>query len=723
MGLFKKRIKIVYQNTDYECGLCCINMVATYYGYERPMKFYRELFNVGRDGIDLIGIGNIFKEISLNPTFRMINDSACFEFENYRPYIAHTKKQHYLVIQRVNKQIHVIDPAEGGGTFSKKELFDTIDGYLVEVCPSDTFSPLKNKTSDFRHILPVLKEERTVLFKLTGITYSSYFLSLKIPLLLQSVIDEYVYGRSFDGASISDSIVVLTCFIVIYYIVSTINNKMMTSFHRRVHKRITEQTIMHLLNVKPSFFEVRSQGDILFKINTISQVHSFVVSGTLQILGAVSFVLMITIVFGLKFYNIFLILIAIFCCVVAMVLYYDNKMRIFKRKEYKSKRKVDLMLTEYAANIFQIKSLNATERLLSSFQKRYTEYLSNFEGSQRETYKANLNLTVLFNYAPVYVIALMMSLPNIYSYSIGDIFLIYSLLCMFFTQCLSLVSQIINLQLMRTNLFYYNDLMDEPIVKKRKGLLIDRIESICLEHIEFSYSDISGNLINNLFMKIEKGQKIAIVGVSGSGKTTIAKILSGIYEPKKGDIKINGIHVENIDKETLYKKVYILSQEPFIFEGSIHQNITMGSDNCSDEEVTDALQKAMVYEDVCSMPLRQNTLISGKGRTLSAGQLQRLAIARIFLKKPQLIILDEATNAIDVKTERIIFKNIKKEGITHVVITHRITSVIDADCIYCMSNGTIVEVGKHDNLFNKKGYYYDLLRKENGCSAEESVRI
>lgn len=237
-------------------------------------------------------------------------------------------------------------------------------------------------------------------------------------------------------------------------------------------------------------------------------------------------------------------------------------------------------------------------------------------------------------------------------------------------------------------------------------------EVIRYEGVTFKYGDKV--ILDNLSFTIHRGEKIALVGPSGGGKTTICSMLPRFYDPAHGRITINNQDIKNITLESLRSKIGLVQQDVFLFSGTLRENIAYGNLDATDEEVNAAIDKAQLREFIDTLPEGMHTIVGERGTKLSGGQKQRVSIARMFLKNPEIIILDEATSALDVETENRIqsaFKHLS-EGRTTLTIAHRLSTIRDVDRIFYIEDGQIVEMGSHDELIEKRGKYYRLQQAQ-----------
>ncbi len=243
-------------------------------------------------------------------------------------------------------------------------------------------------------------------------------------------------------------------------------------------------------------------------------------------------------------------------------------------------------------------------------------------------------------------------------------------------------------------------------------------KEIKFQHVDFSYPDGNESVLKNINVTIQKGQRVGVCGISGIGKSTIFKLLSRFYEPTNGSITIDGIDIKHITEDSYRSMICSVHQENVIFNGSIKENIMYGSLDKTDDEIIEATRKANLYDFIMKLDQRFDTQVGPKGLKLSGGQKQRIALARLFLRNPDIILLDEATSALDNESEDLIqdsLKNLRKDQ-TIISIAHRLTTIKDCDIIYVLGNEGVIESGNHESLMKQKGEYYKMYNiraKEN----------
>jgi ABC-type bacteriocin/lantibiotic exporter with double-glycine peptidase domain len=234
---------------------------------------------------------------------------------------------------------------------------------------------------------------------------------------------------------------------------------------------------------------------------------------------------------------------------------------------------------------------------------------------------------------------------------------------------------------------------------------------VTLENITFGYSPLDKPLLTGFSLSVGPGQQVALVGGSGSGKSTVSRLISGLYTPWEGTIRIDGQRLEDIPRGALAASVSFVDQDVFLFEGTVRDNVALWDPSIPDDAVIAALQDAALYDVVMRRPGGIHSQVEQDGRNFSGGQRQRLEIARALVRKPSILVLDEVTSALDAETEQVIIDNLRRRGCACVVIAHRLSTVRDSDEIVVLHHGTVVERGRHDVLVASGGPYAELVKE------------
>lgn len=475
----------------------------------------------------------------------------------------------------------------------------------------------------------------------------------------------------------------------------------------------------HVLELPMNFFGTRKVGEIISRFNDATKVRDAISGATLTIMiDTIMVIVGGAILYSQNGYMFGVTLIVVILYLV-IVLSFNKWYKKLNQVQMENNAQLTSYMVESLNGIQTVKAYNAerkvnleTEtkfiRLLRSIFK--LSWVNNLQGSLVGFVELTGGIVILW------VGAYHVIKGNI---SIGQLITYNSLLAYF----LDPVKNLINLQpQMQTAIVAADrlgeilDLETEKTGYEEKKLSPDSLKGdINLKNVTFRYGT-RRPVLEHITMHIKQGERIALVGESGSGKTTLSKLLLNLYSPEEGELLINDNNLKDIKLETLREKIAYIPQETFLFSGSIMDNLTLGLDDVKVEEVIDACKRAQAHEFINDLPLRYETRLEENGSNLSGGQRQRLAIARAILKKPDILILDEATSNLDSITERAIENTIEEysKGMTTIIIAHRLSTIKRCDMICVMEKGRIIEVGNHEQLMMYDGIYKKLCYQQMG---------
>lgn len=382
---------------------------------------------------------------------------------------------------------------------------------------------------------------------------------------------------------------------------------------------------------------------------------------------------------------------------------------------------------EALANVRTVHASNAEEEVLTSYQNSLSGPVA--VGVKISMVKGGIIGSYLFITYSAYALAIWFGSLQIAdgNYNGGTVI---NVLFAAILGAFSLAAALPNLQILARGqeaaARLYAMIDRKPLISHEGGDKLDIVKGeIQLQNVAFAYPSHPDRLVfKDLNILIEAGTSMALVGESGSGKSTIIGLIERFYDPKEGSILLDGCNVRTLDLRWYRSQVGLVQQEPVLFAGSIADNIKLGSHNATQKTIEDAAIAANIHEFICSLPEGYETVVGEKGTQLSGGQKQRLAIARALLKNPRILLLDEATSALDTKSERVVQKALESimKGRTSIIIAHRLSTVVKADCISVLQEGVIVESGNHSELMAKGGVYSNLAKSQNlGDDFEESV--
>lgn len=536
-------------------------------------------------------------------------------------------------------------------------------------------------------------------------------------------IDEFIIPRKFDG--FSRFLLILLIIYLSGVLFSYISSYIMMKISQRVVLNMRKDLFDKIQSLPLKFFDLRPYGDIISRFtNDIDNIAGVLGGGIIFIFSA------IINIFGTLFVmikmNLLLTLISMVTIPLTVLItnFITRKTRDLFFTNQTILGKLNGIIEEDISGLKTIKIFSREKKEIEKFGK-VNEELKNvglisqiFSGTIGPLMNALNNLS----FAVIAGVGGWLAYKNLVSIGTISVFINYSKQ---FTRPINEIANQFNmLQLAIASAERIFEIMDEKSEEETKDFIeIEDIKGeIEFRNVSFSYKE-GQEVLKNISFHIKPGQKVAIVGPTGAGKTTIVNLITRFYEVEKGEILIDGINIRKIKKENLRKVLGIVLQDTYLFSGTIMENIKYGKPDATEEDVKIAAKLAHVDEFINFLPDKYNTVISEDGSCLSHGQRQLISIARTFLLNPKILILDEATSNVDTLTEKYIQSAVLRlmEGKTSIIIAHRLSTVKNADLILVLNNGEIIEKGTHNQLLEKKGFYYHLYMSQFGEEIEISI--
>lgn len=706
----------VKQRDLADCGAACIATVLKQYGYQTSIEKIRQIAGTDRMGTNAYGLIQAAEAMGLT-TKAVKGDQEAFFSEFPLPAIAHVVVDgsllHYVVVHKIAKdKVVIADPAKGIKKVTPEVFFGEWTGILILMVPSDSFQTGNEKKGLFERFFSLLKPQKRLVFNV-------FFLSLFITGLgvlgafyFQIIIDDILpAGIQKTLTVLSIGVIALNVFAVV---LAALRQQLLLYLSQKLDIALLLGYYNHVLKLPMAFFETRKVGEIISRFQDASSIRDAISNATLTVMIDVLMALAGGAILFVKNKVLFAISCAMVVLYAILVILFNMPYKKANQKQMEDNAKLTSYLVESLNGIQTVKAFDGEEKVETETEFKFIRllksvfYLSSLNNAQEsiKSFVKAIGGTIIIWVGAYYVLQGEMTIGSLVSFN--------ALLVYF----LDPVRNLIDLQPMMQTAVVASDrlgeIMDLEIEKndaqrnklKPKSLTGD----IVIDDIFFRYGTRQ-LVLEHFSMVIKKGQRIAIVGESGAGKTTVAKLLLNLYQYEAGTIMISGYALPDISLDVLREKVAYIPQETFLFSGTIMENLTFGIDNPNMEEVIACSKMAQLDEFVNQLPLRYETFLDENGKNLSGGQRQRIAIARAMLKKPDILILDEATSHLDSVTELAIQKTIDSysEKMTTIVIAHRLSTIRKCDEIFVMEHGKIVENGTHESLINRRNGYYRQL--------------
>lgn len=720
------------QHDAMDCGPTCLRMITAFYGRHYTLERLRQKSQITKEGVSLLGVSEAAESLG----FRTMGVSISFEqlCEAPLPCIVYWNQQHFVVVYDIKEKkndfiVYVADPAGEKLKYTKDEFcknwISTSDegiphGVALLLEPSPEFyryeGEIEQRTG-FGFLFSYLKPYRSMVVQLVlGLILGSVLL-LILPFLSQAVVDIGVstYDLNFIYLVLIAQLVLTFSNATVQFIRGWI----LLHLGSRINIALISDYLIKLTRMPMGYFDTKMVGDILQRINDHTRIQDYLTNSSLNVLFSFFNIIILGLV--LAFYNF-----KIFAIFLIGSLLYFLWVWLFMKKRAELDHKNFAQLSANQSTVIQLITgmqeikLNACEQ-----QKRW-----GWEAIQARLFRLRVKGMALTQYQDsgavfinqtknILITALVAKFVIDGDMTIGMMVAVQYII----GQLNSPVDQIIDFarktQDARLSLDRLSDLQtqeDEATLDDSRIQEIPQGKNLMAAGLSFAYDGTSEGtcVLNDVGIIIPSGKKTAIVGTSGSGKTTLLKLFLGYYPPQKGFVLLGENRLDNYSRRAWRSRCGVVMQEGFIFSDSIARNIAPAAESIDKERLLKAVNMANLADFVESLPLGFNTKIGSEGHGLSQGQKQRILIARAIYKDPEFVFLDEATNALDANNEKVIMENLNKffEGRTSVIVAHRLSTVRDADQIIVLEKGRVVEVGTHEQLSEKKGAYYHLVKNQ-----------
>lgn len=723
-----------YQQLDsMDCGPSCLRMVAKYYGRSYSLQNLRERSFITRQGVSMLGISDAAESIGFRTQGVRISLEQLIE-DVPLPCILHWNQNHFVVLYDIKKRksgatFKISDPGKGKYDMdlsgiqkcwisTRKDGKDSGTALVLTPTP-DFYERIDDQEQQKRNLsfyLRYLFPYRSQLFQLVvGMLLGSVF-SLILPFLTQAMVDQGIGNRNLNFITLVliAQLVLSVTQMGVGFIQSWISLHMNT----RISITLISDFLAKLMRLPIRFFDAKNIGDIMQRIGDHGRIQSFMTGTTLTTIF--SFFNFFVFAFIMAYYNltilvVFLVGNALYVTWILSFMRYRRKLdnARFAQASANQSNMVQLItgMQEIKLNncekqqrwkwesiqvkLFKISiqgtALGQIQQVGSLFFSRTTSLLISFLAA-----KAVVDGEI--------TLGMMMSISYIIGQLSGPIGQVIG-----FSQSL----QDAKISLERLN--EINNKEDEIVTVESKINTLPEDKTIKLENVCFSYNGAEREyVLEDLNLTIPQNKVTAIVGASGSGKTTIIKLLLGFYEPVKGKIKVGNYSLTDINPHLWRQNTGAVMQEGFLFSDTIANNIALSEEAVDQKKLLYAVETANIKDFIESLPLKYNSKIGMEGSGVSQGQKQRLLIARTIYKNPMFLFFDEATNALDANNERTILDKLKEfyKGRTVVIVAHRLSTVQNADNIIVLDEGKVIEEGTHKELTEKKGAYYTLVKNQ-----------
>ena len=700
-----------------DCGVASLAMVFGYFGSYYSLARLRELAKTTINGTTALGLVKAAETLGFEPQ-AIQADMTLFDSPNLIfPFVVHVLKDkelfHYYVVTGMDKQnIHIADPdPEVRLTKLSRERFEEEwTGTTIFVAPSPNYQPHKDKNQGLTSFLPILINQKGLITNIILATALVTLINIVGSYYLQSIIDTYVPNQTSSTLSI-----ISICLVIVYalqQILSFAQDYLLIVLGQRLSIDVILSYIKHVFHLPMSFFATRRTGEIVSRFTDANSIINALASTIISIFLDISTVLIISIILFLQNSSLFFISLLVLPIYAVIIFAFMKPFEKMNRNTMEANATLSSSVIEDINGIETIKSLASEKICYQKIDREFVDYLkrsftySRAESQQKALKKLaqlSLNVCVLWIGAN-FVMDGKMSLGQLIT---------YNTLLYYFTNPLE---NIINLQSKLQTAQVANSRLNEVYLVKsefEEQKMVEDLSTIqgdmTFKGIHYKY-DYGQDILSDINLTIKQGSKIALVGVSGSGKSTLAKMMVNFYNPSQGEIRLGDLNLNHIDKKSLRQHINYLPQQPYVFNGTILENLLLGAkEGTTREDILRAVELAEIREDIERMPLNYQTELTSDGTGISGGQRQRIALARALLTDASILILDEATSSLDILTEKRIVNNLMNLDKTLIFIAHRLTIAERVEKVVVLDRGKIVEEGNHADLLARNSFYTYLV--------------
>lgn len=696
-----------------ECGAASLAMVFAYFGKHIPLEKMRIETGVSRDGCNAGNIMRCAKKYG-------------FECHGYRkepnelkalkpPCIIHWNFNHFVVLEGFRgKSVYLNDPATGRRKVSLEEFDDSFTGIVLTFEPTSSFKKEKKKRTFSAFVKKRISGQTPTLLKLLFIGILLVFPGLMIPIASQVFMDDVLVGGNKD----------IFLGIILFLIGSVLIQGLLTLYRSFILARLQKKMVLlsardflsHMFRLPISFFDQRYMGDLSGRVSNNANVSVFL-SGSLAETALniliVLFYLVLLLIYSPLLTAVALISVAVNVIVVKLT---SDMITNASTKYRQDAGKLSGAVCAGLSITSTLKASGAENEYISRILGYNAKTISTEQKISRSQHIISAVPNAVKMLADVVILLLGGTLVINGKMTVGMLIAFTALFGSFSEPIDKLVGFVKSIQATKADVNRVEDIMNYPLDSKfldnsEKQNINNKLEgSVELQDISFGYSRLKPPIVSDFSFKISCGQSIAFVGSSGCGKSTISKVISGLYSPWDGKLYFDGIEAGKIPNEIINASISTVSQNITLFSGSIRDNLTMWNDSVSESDMIAAAKDACIHDIITQKTGAYEYRLSEGGSNLSGGQRQRLEIARALVTNPTILIMDEATSALDPIVEKQIIDNIKRRGCTCIIVAHRLSAIRDCDRIIVMSGGRIIQRGTHDELANTEGHYKSFVR-------------
>lgn len=698
-----------------ECGAASLAIVLEHFGTFIPLSKLREECGVSRDGSKASNVLKAARKYGLEAKGFKKEPAQIREMD--LPLIVHWNFNHFLVVEGFDdERVYLNDPAAGPTSVTAEEFDLAFTGVVLSLKPGDAYQPKGRRPSMLGMLRRRLEGSRDSVLFIAAAGLCLLVPGLVVPVFGMVFVDEVLVAGQVGW--LPTLLVAMAVTAALRAALTWLQRSYLLKLMSRLGVKMSSGFLWHALRLPVGFFLARSPGDLAERVRSNDAV-AHVLSG--RISGIVLDMVLVA------FYAAFMLYLDPWLTLIgfATAAAHLGLLRTAKRMRTDLSRQVGQHAGKLAgvatSGLQMIETIKGTGSE-SEFFSQWAGYQAKLVVAQQKLARRDqllLMVTDLLSRGNSLLVLAVGALRVMDGHmSLGSLVAFQSLMASFVQPIESLAQVGAGLQQLRGDLERLDDVLEherDDSVADPAGSEADRVDprrltgELELRDVTFGYLPFSPPLVSQLSLKIAPGQRVALVGGSGSGKSTVARLVCALYQPWEGTILFDGEERTRLPRSALTSSVAMVDQDVTLFEGTVRENLTLWDETVPEADVVQAAKDACIHDDIAKLPGGYDAKVLEGGANFSGGQRQRLEIARALVRQPALIVLDEATSALDPETEQRVDRNLRRRGTSCLIIAHRLSTIRDSDEIIVLERGHVVQRGSHEALLAEEGLYRELI--------------
>ena len=674
LNFFRRSVPLIMQTEAAECGLACLTMIAGYHGIETDLQSMRRDHSVSLKGSTLKSLIDIADSMNLAARPLRVELPALTQVR--LPAIAHVDFNHFVVITGVAKDtVALHDPARGARTVPFAEFSKHFTGIVLELTPTPSFSKRKSvERLSIWSIIGSARGFRGALLRLVALALAFEVFALAMPWLTQLTVDEVIVSADRDLMTVLA--LGFALLILIQTAISALRGWLLLHLTSTLSLQVLTQLFSHLLRLPLAFFEKRHVGDLLSRFASMDAIQRTLTGSSLEVL--IDGVLAISMFIVMAIYSVQLTLIVLAFAVIYALLRWAmfRPMREAVNEQLIFAAQQQTHFIESLRGMQAIKLHMGEADRLSRWQNAVVDTVNASIRAQSLTLTYKIASFALFGLENVLIVWLGAREVISGGFSVGMLLAFIAYKLVFVTRLSNLIDKFTEFKLLDLHAERVADVALAGVESRGQAPAPDLSKATwVVENLGFRYGPHDPFIFRNVSFRVEPGDSVALIGRSGAGKTTLAKVVVGLLPATEGRVLIDGLDIREIEPTTLRAQLSAVMQDDYVFAGSIADNVSLFDTEADAARVNESLKGAALWEEVARMPMGVDSLVGNTGSALSGGQRQRLLLARALYRQPKFLLLDEATSALDTEREQAVNQVVKNLGITTLLIAHRESTV------------------------------------------------